>query len=45
MITVINDKELGKVEIVTQQYQLGLYVAIYKNKRLIKHKIHIAPKK
>lgn len=35
MITVINDKELGKVEIVTQQYQLGLYVAIYKNKRLI----------
>ena len=24
MITVINDKELGKVEIVTQQYQLGL---------------------
>ena len=35
MITVINDKELGKVEIVTQQYQLSLYVAIYKNKRLI----------
>lgn len=35
MITVINDKELGKIEIVTQQYQLGLYVAIYKNKRLI----------
>lgn len=35
MITVINDKELGKVEIVTQQYQVGLYVAIYKNKRLI----------
>jgi len=29
------DKELGKIEIVTQQYQLGLYVAIYKNKRLI----------
>lgn len=35
MITVINDKELGKIAIVTQQYQLGLYVAIYKNKRLI----------
>lgn len=35
MITVINDKELGKVTIVTQQYQVGLYVAIYKNKRLI----------
>lgn len=35
MITVINNKELGKIEIVTQQYQLGLYVAIYKNKRLI----------
>ena len=31
MITIINDKELGKIEIVTQQYQLGLYVAIYKN--------------
>lgn len=35
MITVINNKELGKIEIVTQQYQLGLYIAIYKNKRLI----------
>lgn len=35
MITIINDKELGKIGIVTQQYQLGLYVAIYKNKRLI----------
>lgn len=35
MITIINDKELGKIEIVTQQYQVGLYVAIYKNKRLI----------
>ena len=35
MRTVINDKKLGKVEIVTQQYQMGLYVAIYKNKRLI----------
>ncbi|MFR4339043.1 MAG: hypothetical protein ACLT33_14430 [Lachnospira pectinoschiza] len=35
MITVINDKELGKIGIVTQQYQLCLYVAIYKNKRLI----------
>lgn len=35
MITIINDKELGKIEIFTQQYQLGLYVAIYKNKRLI----------
>lgn len=35
MITVINDKKLGKVEIVTQQYQIGLYVAIYKNERLI----------
>lgn len=23
MITVINDKELGKVTIVTQQYQVG----------------------
>lgn len=35
MITIINDKELGKIKIFTQQYQLGLYVAIYKNKRLI----------
>ena len=35
MITVINDKELGNIEIITQQYELGLYVAIYKNKRLI----------
>lgn len=35
MMTIINDKELGKIEIVAQQYQLGLYVAIYKNKRLI----------
>lgn len=35
MITVINNKELGKIEIVTQQYASGLYVAIYKNKRLI----------
>lgn len=35
MITVINDKEFGKVGIVTQQYQMGLYVAIYKNKRLV----------
>lgn len=35
MITIINDKELGKIEIVTQQYQLSIYVAIYKNKRLI----------
>lgn len=35
MITIINDKELGKIEIVTQQYQPSLYVAIYKNKRLI----------
>lgn len=35
MITIINDKELGKIKIVTQQYQLVLYVAIYKNKRLI----------
>lgn len=32
MITIINDKELGKIKIVTQQYQLGLYVAIYKIK-------------
>lgn len=32
MITIINDKELDKIEIVTQQYQLGLYVAIYKTK-------------
>lgn len=35
MITVINNKELGKIKIVTQQYASGLYVAIYKNKRLI----------
>lgn len=35
MITIINDKEFGKIKIVTQQYQLALYVAIYKNKRLI----------
>lgn len=35
MRTVIKDKELGNIEIITQQYELGLYVAIYKNKRLI----------
>lgn len=35
MITVIKNKELGNIEIITQQYGLGLYVAIYKNKRLI----------
>lgn len=34
MITIINDKELGKIEIVTQQYQLGLYVAIYKKQKI-----------
>ena len=50
MITIINDKEFGKIEIVTQQYQLGLYVAIYKNKRLINQfgvilkKLHIIGK-
>ena len=35
MRTVIKDKELGNIEIITKQYELGLYVAIYKNKRLI----------
>lgn len=35
MITVIKDKEFGNIEIITQQYASGLYVAIYKNKRLI----------
>lgn len=35
MRTVIKNKELGNIEIITQQYKLGLYVAIYKNKRLI----------
>lgn len=30
MITVIKDKELGNIEIITQQYASGLYVAIYK---------------
>lgn len=35
MRTVIKNKELGNIEIITQQYRLGLYVAIYKNKRLI----------
>ena len=35
MRTVIKDKELGNIEIITQQYASGLYVAIYKNKRLI----------
>lgn len=35
MRTVIKDKELGNIEIITQQYESGLYVAIYKNKRLI----------
>lgn len=35
MRTVIKNKEFGNIEIITQQYQLGLYVAIYKNKRLI----------
>lgn len=50
MITVINDKEFGKVGIVTQQYQMGLYVAIYKNKRLVNNlevilkKLHIIEK-
>lgn len=35
MRTVIKNKEFGNIEIITQQYGLGLYVAIYKNKRLI----------
>lgn len=35
MRTVIKNKELGNIEIITRQYGLGLYVAIYKNKRLI----------
>ena len=35
MRTVIKDKELSNIEIITKQYELGLYVAIYKNKRLI----------
>lgn len=35
MRTVIKDKEFGNIEIVTQQYESSLYVAIYKNKRLI----------
>lgn len=35
MKTVIKNKELGNIKIITQQYQLGLYIAIYKNKRLI----------
>ena len=35
MRTVIKNKEFGNIEIITRQYQLGLYVAIYKNKRLI----------
>lgn len=35
MITVIKDKELGNIKIITQQYASGLYVVIYKNKRLI----------
>lgn len=35
MRTVIKYKELGNIEIITQQYESNLYVAIYKNKRLI----------
>lgn len=35
MRTVIKNKELGNIEIITQQYQAGLYIVIYKNKRLI----------
>ena len=35
MRTVIKDKELGNIEIITQQYELGLYVAVYKDNRLI----------
>lgn len=35
MRTVIKSKELGNIEIITQQYTLGLYVAVYKDKRLI----------
>lgn len=35
MRTVIKDKELGNVEIITQQYESGLYVAIYNNKELV----------
>lgn len=35
MRTVIKDKELGNIEIITQQYETSLYVAIYKNERLI----------
>lgn len=35
MRTVIKDKELGNIEIITRQYESCLYVAVYKNKRLI----------
>lgn len=35
MRTVIKDKELGNIEIITRQYESYLYVAVYKNKRLI----------
>lgn len=35
MRTVIKDKEFGNIEIITQQYESCLYVAIYKNNRLI----------
>lgn len=35
MRTVIKDKELGNIEIITRQYEPYLYVAVYKNKRLI----------
>lgn len=35
MRTVIKDKELGNIEIITRQYESYFYVAVYKNKRLI----------
>jgi hypothetical protein len=35
MQTTINDPEGGKLNIITQQYEIGLYVAVYKGKRCI----------
>jgi hypothetical protein len=36
MRTVIKNKELGNIEIITQQYGLGLYVAIFEHNKLIR---------
>jgi len=35
MITVVNDPKLGKTRVITQQYESGLYVALYREGKAI----------